>query len=128
MEKQKLKKDQIELKNSYFLKSEKSKDLLKEFRRFVEYFNPGYVVVENVPGVFRKKEESGLLTCLHLYQLLEYKTVKSAHPKGNLRNNFIKALANLNVYEMDTERKCEIIKMNKKRIQKRANPKRNKRY
>jgi len=41
-------------------KSEKSKDLLKEFRRFVEYFTPGYVVVENVPGLFRKKEESGL--------------------------------------------------------------------
>jgi DNA (cytosine-5)-methyltransferase 1 len=41
-------------------KSTKSKDLLKEFRRFVEYFIPGYVVVENVPGVLRKKEESGL--------------------------------------------------------------------
>lgn len=41
-------------------KSEKSKDLLKEFRRFVEYFNPGYVVVENVPGVLRRKNESGL--------------------------------------------------------------------
>lgn len=41
-------------------KSEKSKDLLKEFRRFVEYFQPGYVVVENVPGVFRRKTESGL--------------------------------------------------------------------
>lgn len=41
-------------------KSEVSKDLLKEFRRFVEYFNPGYVVVENVPGVKRRKEESGL--------------------------------------------------------------------
>lgn len=41
-------------------KSEKSKDLLKEFRRFVEYLKPGYVVVENVPGVKRRKEESGL--------------------------------------------------------------------
>lgn len=41
-------------------KSRKSKNLLKEFRRFVEYFNPGYVVVENVPGVLRKKRESGL--------------------------------------------------------------------
>jgi DNA (cytosine-5)-methyltransferase 1 len=41
-------------------KSEKSKDLLKEFRRFVEHFLPGYVVVENVPGVFRRKVESGL--------------------------------------------------------------------
>jgi DNA (cytosine-5)-methyltransferase 1 len=41
-------------------KSQKSKNLLIEFRRFVEYFKPGYVIVENVPGVLRKKEESGL--------------------------------------------------------------------
>lgn len=41
-------------------KSQQSKNLLKEFARFVKYFNPGYVVVENVPGVLRKKEESGL--------------------------------------------------------------------
>jgi DNA (cytosine-5)-methyltransferase 1 len=41
-------------------KSLKSKNLLKEFHRFVKYFNPGYVVVENVPGVLRKKSESGL--------------------------------------------------------------------
>ncbi|MFV0587696.1 DNA cytosine methyltransferase [Bacteroides reticulotermitis] len=41
-------------------KSKKSKDLLKEFRRFVEYFKPGYVVVENVPGVLKRKKESGL--------------------------------------------------------------------
>jgi DNA (cytosine-5)-methyltransferase 1 len=41
-------------------KSEKTKNLLKEFHRFVKYFVPGYVVVENVPGVLRRKEESGL--------------------------------------------------------------------
>ncbi len=41
-------------------KSEKSKDLLKEFHRFVKYYNPGFVVVENVPGLERKSEESGL--------------------------------------------------------------------
>lgn len=41
-------------------KSSKSKSLLIEFRRFVEYFNPGYVIVENVPGVLRRKDESGL--------------------------------------------------------------------
>jgi DNA (cytosine-5)-methyltransferase 1 len=41
-------------------KSTKSKNLLMEFHRFVEYFKPGYVVVENVPGVLRKKNESGL--------------------------------------------------------------------
>jgi len=31
-----------------------TKNLLEDFQRFVDYFNPGYVVVENVPG-FRKK-------------------------------------------------------------------------
>ena len=41
-------------------KSEKSKNLLIEFRRFVEFFHPGYVIVENVPGVLKKKKESGL--------------------------------------------------------------------
>ena len=41
-------------------KSKQSKNLLIEFSRFVKYFKPGYVVVENVPGVLRKKQESGL--------------------------------------------------------------------
>lgn len=41
-------------------KSKKSKNLLAEFERFVRFLNPGYVVVENVPGVLRRKEESGL--------------------------------------------------------------------
>ncbi len=41
-------------------KSTKSKDLLKEFHRFVKYYNPGFVVIENVPGLERKAEESGL--------------------------------------------------------------------
>lgn len=41
-------------------KSTKSKNLLIEFSRFVKYFRPGYVVVENVPGILRRKEESGL--------------------------------------------------------------------
>ena len=41
-------------------KSKQSKDLLKEFHRFVKYYNPGFVVVENVPGLEKKAEESGL--------------------------------------------------------------------
>ena len=41
-------------------KSAESKNLLAEFQRFVEYFQPGYVLVENVPGILRRKEESGL--------------------------------------------------------------------
>lgn len=41
-------------------RSEVSKDLLKEFHRFVKHFNPGFVVVENVPGLERNAIESGL--------------------------------------------------------------------
>jgi len=41
-------------------KSEQSKNLLKVFHHFVIHFMPGYVVVENVPGILRRKEESGL--------------------------------------------------------------------
>lgn len=41
-------------------KSAKSKNLLVEFQRFVDYFNPGYVLVENVPGILGKKDKSGL--------------------------------------------------------------------
>ncbi|MDD5430689.1 MAG: DNA cytosine methyltransferase [Candidatus Pacebacteria bacterium] len=35
-------------------KSEKTKDLILDFQRFVEYFMPGFVIVENVPGISSK--------------------------------------------------------------------------
>jgi DNA (cytosine-5)-methyltransferase 1 len=40
-------------------KSSKGRLLLEEFQRFVDYFNPGYVFIENVPGL-EKKEGSPL--------------------------------------------------------------------
>lgn len=60
-------------------KSSKSKNLLVEFRRFVEYFNPGYVVVENVPGVLRKKEESGLEDLVDWLNNQNYKVHFNVH-------------------------------------------------
>lgn len=42
--------------NTHKTKSTKSKDLLMNFARFVEYYNPGYVLVENVPGIITNKE------------------------------------------------------------------------
>jgi DNA (cytosine-5)-methyltransferase 1 len=60
-------------------KSRESKNLLIEFRRFVEYFNPGYVVVENVPGVLRKKEESGLEDFIEWLQKQNYKVHFDVH-------------------------------------------------
>lgn len=41
-------------------KSEESKNLLIDFQKFVNYYNPGYVVIENVPGIYTKKSESPL--------------------------------------------------------------------
>lgn len=36
-------------------KAKKSKDLLREFKRFVDYYNPGFVLVENVPGILSRE-------------------------------------------------------------------------
>lgn len=53
-------------------KAEKSKNLLKEFTRFVKFFEPGYVVVENVPGISKNKIESGLKYLLDVFSKLGY--------------------------------------------------------
>ena len=37
-------------------KSKKTKDLLLQFERFVDYYRPGYVLVENVPGIMTNKD------------------------------------------------------------------------
>lgn len=60
-------------------KSTKSANLLIEFARFVKYFNPGYVVVENVPGVLRKKKESGLEDFIIWLQQNNYKVHFEVH-------------------------------------------------
>ncbi|SDE30778.1 DNA (cytosine-5)-methyltransferase 1 [Pricia antarctica] len=60
-------------------KSKESKNLLIEFERFVRYFNPGYVVVENVPGVLRKKEESGLSAFINWLKEKKYKVHFKVH-------------------------------------------------
>ena len=43
-------------------KSEKSTNLLTYFQKFVKHYNPGYVVIENVPGMKRFAEKSKLNT------------------------------------------------------------------
>lgn len=64
-------------------KSTKSKDLLKEFRRFVEYFLPGFVVVENVPGVLRRKSESGLEDFIEWFKSNGYSVHFDVHEVSN---------------------------------------------
>lgn len=60
-------------------KSKETKNLLKEFRRFVEYFSPGYVVVENVPGVLSKKKQSGLSGLINWLKKNKYKVHYDIH-------------------------------------------------
>lgn len=55
-------------------KSQKSKDLLRDFRRFIRYYNPGYVLVENVPGI-ETREDSVLPEFLSFLEKRKY-TVK----------------------------------------------------
>lgn len=37
-------------------KSKETKDLLKDFMEFVDYYNPGFILVENVPGILSRKD------------------------------------------------------------------------
>ncbi|MCP4221682.1 MAG: DNA cytosine methyltransferase, partial [bacterium] len=41
-------------------KSSGTKNLLMEFQRFVDYFKPGHIIIENVPGMLTRRTESNL--------------------------------------------------------------------
>ena len=45
-------------------KSRASRNLLHDFLRFVKYYRPGFILVENVRGILRNQEESGLADLL----------------------------------------------------------------
>ncbi len=64
-------------------KSQKSKNLLIEFERFVKYFVPGYVIVENVPGILRKKNESGLQSFITWLKSQDYEVHYDIHNTNN---------------------------------------------
>jgi DNA (cytosine-5)-methyltransferase 1 len=48
-----------------------------DFTRFVRYYKPGYIVIENVPGIGLKPEESGLKNFLNFLNNNNYKYDKS---------------------------------------------------
>jgi DNA (cytosine-5)-methyltransferase 1 len=53
-------------------KSAKSAFLLKNFQRFIKYFRPGFVVVENVPGLLKNSSESILPDFLNFLEAHGY--------------------------------------------------------
>jgi DNA (cytosine-5)-methyltransferase 1 len=53
-------------------KSEESKNLLSDFQRFVAHFRPGHIVIENVPGILNRLEESPLKGFLEFLEKEKY--------------------------------------------------------
>ncbi|HTR80186.1 MAG TPA: DNA cytosine methyltransferase [Bacteroidota bacterium] len=53
-------------------KSKSSRNLLSDFQRFVVHFKPGFVVVENVPGIMKRKRASGLSSFIKSLTTMNY--------------------------------------------------------
>jgi len=53
-------------------KSRNSKNLLNQFKDFVKYFKPGYIIIENVPGLEKRKKESKLDIFFNLLNEIGY--------------------------------------------------------
>ncbi len=75
-------------------KSKKSRNLLKDFQKFVEYYNPGFIVIENVPGLYSKKKETPLTHFLRFLEEKKYVTDKgvlnaSKHGVPQSRKRFL---------------------------------------
>ena len=56
-------------------KSQETKNLLKDFQKFIEHFLPGYIVVENVPGLSKRAIESELDKFIVVLEKLGYTVV-----------------------------------------------------
>jgi DNA (cytosine-5)-methyltransferase 1 len=53
-------------------KSERTAFLLKHFQKFIYHFRPGYVIVENVPGLYTRKQQSILPRFIQFIKHLGY--------------------------------------------------------
>ncbi|WP_209331407.1 DNA cytosine methyltransferase [Lunatimonas salinarum] len=75
-------------------KSSFSNNLIADFQRFIKFFVPGYVVVENVPGIIKSKNNHVLLDFLDFLKFngysYEYKVVRTDHfGVPQKRNRFV---------------------------------------
>lgn len=97
-------------------KSKKSKDLLRNFSRFIDYYNPGYVVVENVPGLKTHKKsilphflkflsEKGYEICEKVVDLSYYGV-----PQSRKRFSLIASRTNRNIKLPKAEDKQSLLK------------------
>ncbi|TXK36468.1 DNA cytosine methyltransferase [Pontibacter qinzhouensis] len=75
-------------------RSSYSNNLIFDFQRFVQYFMPGHLVVENVPGLIREKNNHVLLSFLDFLKFngykYEYRIVRTDHyGVPQRRNRFV---------------------------------------
>lgn len=75
-------------------KARGSRNLLHDFLRFVEYYRPGFVVVENVRGIERHPKESGLQKLIDFFDDSGYRYCHRVLPTNQFgvpqtRNRFI---------------------------------------
>lgn len=69
--------------NTDHSKAELSKDLLMNFARFIDYYKPGYVLVENVPGIVTNKETI-LPKFLRKIEKLGYRHIEEMKDQGDI--------------------------------------------
>lgn len=100
-------------------KSLKSKDLLKEFQRFVSWFKPGYLVIENVPGLLKNKKEKILSEFLVFLEsesyVYDHKIVNANHygvPQNRKRYLLIATRVSDNIRIPDEEHDEKLIVRN----------------
>lgn len=63
-------------------RSQESKNLIEDFQKFVDYYKPGYVVIENVPGILKKADSP-------LNGFIDF--LENSGYKGNIVKDVIKA-------------------------------------
>jgi DNA (cytosine-5)-methyltransferase 1 len=96
--------------------NQKTAYLLREFQRFVEELLPGYVVIENVPGLLRKKDHSALPEFLAMLDLNGYRyagdvvnAIRYAVPQNRKRYLLIASRACKRVTLPAGRRNCTLV-------------------
>lgn len=84
-------------------KSSATKNLLNDFKKFIDYYNPGYIIVENVPGILQESKGSILPDFITFLHEKSYRTdydVVNASYYGvpQLRKRFLLVASRVNKY------------------------------
>jgi len=97
-------------------KSKASKNLLLDFQKFIDYYRPGYVLVENVPGILSNKESvfKKFETALHNMKYeIKYEIINMSYygvPQSRKRFSLIASRVNKNITLPEQDSKQALLK------------------